>query len=86
MGGIGILADCIVSGGDLQVQALRVIHTAAANNVKFQMKVLETEAGIVPWLLQARTTPHALFRAEHSLPFLHTHIPCILHVMDSRLC
>jgi hypothetical protein len=55
MGGIGILSDCLMAGGDLQIQALRVIHTASANNVKFQMKLLETEAGIVPWLLQVCT-------------------------------
>lgn len=51
MGGIDVLVDAVVEGGRMQLQALRVIQTAAANNVKFQQKVLEKEAGIVPWLL-----------------------------------
>lgn len=52
MGGVTVLVDSLVEGGELQLQALRVIHTAAANNVKFQTKVLEKETAIVPWLLQ----------------------------------
>lgn len=57
MGGNNVLVDCIMEKGAMEMQALRVIHTAAANNVKFQLKILEREAGIVPWLLEVRATP-----------------------------
>lgn len=52
MGGLDVLIDCLLEQRDLQLQALRVIHTAAANNEKFQLKLFEKEAAIVPWLLQ----------------------------------
>lgn len=55
MGGLDVLIDCLLEQGDLQLQALRVIHTAAANNEKFQLKLFEKEAAIVPWLLQVLT-------------------------------
>ena len=37
-----------------------MLHTAAANNVKFQQKLLEKEAGIVPWMLEV-SNAHLLF-------------------------
>ena len=42
MGGLEVLIDCLLQQGDLQLQALRVIHTAAANNEKFQLRYVPT--------------------------------------------
>lgn len=38
----------------MKVEAMRVLATAASNNVPFQQAVLQQEAGTVQWLLQAR--------------------------------
>jgi hypothetical protein len=51
-GGLDILADVLLEEGRVRVQALKVLQTAASNNIKFQLKLLEQEAAVVPWLLQ----------------------------------
>lgn len=38
----------------MKVAAMRVLATAASNNIPFQQAVLQQEAGTVQWLLQAR--------------------------------
>jgi hypothetical protein len=55
MGGVSVLAEAMLEGGDMKLQALKALSTAAANNIKFQQGVLAQEAAIVPWLLQVRT-------------------------------
>lgn len=52
VGGLDVLADVLLEEGGVRIQALRVLQTAASNNVKFQLKLLEQEAAAVPWLLQ----------------------------------
>jgi hypothetical protein len=51
-GGLDVLADVLLEEGHVRVQALKVLQTAASNNIKFQLKLLEQEAAVVPWLLQ----------------------------------
>lgn len=54
LGGVDVLADAMLEGGTMRLQAMRVLATAAANNVPFQEAVLKKEAGTVQWLLQVR--------------------------------
>lgn len=54
LGGVDVLADAMLEGGAVRLQAMRVLATAAANNVPFQEAVLKKEAGTVQWLLQVR--------------------------------
>eukprot|EP00892_Ulva_mutabilis_P007712 jgi/Ulvmu1/5312/UM022_0106.1 len=53
LGGVNVLADAMLEGGTVRAQAMRVLGTAASNNVPFQTAVLQREAGTVQWLLQA---------------------------------
>lgn len=60
------MADVLLEEGGVRIQALRVLQTAASNNVKFQLKLLEQEAAAVPWLLQVRDT-HVSTRSHVSV-------------------
>lgn len=59
LGGLQVLADALLEEGGVRIQALKVLQTAASNNIKFQLKLLEQESAAVPWLLQVRIAYHS---------------------------
>jgi Nucleotide exchange factor Fes1 len=55
LGGVPVLVAALREGGPVQLAALKVLATAASNNVPLQKAILSEEKAIVPWLLQVRT-------------------------------
>jgi hypothetical protein len=55
--GLEVIGQAILEGGDMRMEALKVLAVAASNNVLFQTTVLHYQKLLVPFLVDVRFAP-----------------------------